>query len=132
MHVTMLETRTAYPDGVTRTLLREGEAYELNDSLAQRFVDGGIARPANGRPAKPKPAPDTTGDAGDANASDGAVEPVNPLEGLNAKDAAAKVGELSLDELDLIPDTEERKGVVAAIEARRAELAQPDGGGEDD
>ena len=46
-----------------------------------------------------------------------------PLAGLNAKDAAKKVAALSAKQLAKIPETEVRKGVVSAIERRKAALA---------
>lgn len=50
----------------------------------------------------------------------------NPIDGMNAKNAAAAIAGLTLEQLDAIPD-DTRKGVNDAIATRREELAKNDG-----
>ena len=47
----------------------------------------------------------------------------DPIEGMNAKNAAKAIAEFTPEQLDAIPADEKRKGVLDAVAARRAELA---------
>lgn len=117
MNVKMLADFETYPDGVTRTRLKKGDIIQLRDGLAERLVARGLCEPTD-----PAIEPDT-GDAGGAPAA--AAD--DPIAGMNAKDAAKAVAEFTVEQLDAIPADESRKGVLEAVEARRAELAADSG-----
>lgn len=140
--VKMLETKLGSNDGIHVLELEKGKVYDLSERLAQRYLDRDVAEsaakdaaaetPSLATPAPPGAASgsahDPSGNAdpdGGLDASGGiAVDTiVDPLEGLNAKQAAAAIAKLGAEQLDAIPESEDRKTVLEAIEKRRAELA---------
>lgn len=129
MKVTMLEPRTAALDGVNFVELEKGETYEVPDFLAESYLKRDLAKQAKADAdvADAKPADEPEATAGHAPGEPGGeanVAPAeDPLEGLNAKQAVEKVNGMSVEELDAIPEAENRKTVLEAVEQRRAELA---------
>lgn len=124
--VTMLQDHQCCPDGFTLTLLEKNEAYKLPTPFAERLVDRGLAKTGGTVSAAPKATTEDKTPAGDS--GDAPVPADDPIAGLNAKQAIAAIAELTVEQLDAISGEEDRKSVLEAIEARRAELTDTTAG----
>ena len=125
MNVKLLQNFSTSPDGVRTLRLVKGDVVELRDEHAERLIERGVCKPTD-EPALRESAGTGESMTGIEVPPDGStvVLVTDPLEGLNAKQAAAAIAGFSVEQLDAIPAEENRKGVLDAVAARRAELEQ--------
>ena len=121
MRVRMLTARRAYPHG-TLVQLHPGDIVELPDELAESWVERGRAD-ATDDPITVTPPSSAVVDETEDETPEPVAQPAgDPLDGLNAKQAVAAIADFTTEQLDAIPAEEDRKTVLDAAAARRAEL----------